>query len=148
MLVLSCEVIYLWERTSEKRSVKINNWGFFVHFVLRFEENSIETLQLCFNKDITTWCKVCTKRKAGSWFQKTHEEFEKLQTRSGKSKKLNFDDILSKKYIPLADDLSNITFSYLCEYSPNSLYHFSNHQSFFLTQLLCIFLAQTLHTFH
>ena len=59
----------------------------------------------------------------------------------------------SKKYILSAkilytEDLSNITFKYLCENSPNYLCHFLNHQSFFTTQLLCIFLAQTLHTFY
>ena len=57
-----------------------------------------------------------------------------------------------KKYIPSAKtytvDLSNITFNYLCVDSPNYLCHFWNHKSFFTTQLLCIFLAQTLHTFH
>ena len=46
------------------------------------------------------------------------------------------------------DDLSNITFNYLCENSPNSLCHFWNHESFFTTQFLCIFLAQTFHTFY
>ena len=44
------------------------------------------------------------------------------------------------------EDFSNITFNY-CENSPNSLYHFWNYKSFFKTQLVCIFLAQTLHTF-
>ena len=32
--------------------------------------------------------------------------------------------------------------------SPNYLCHFWNHKSFFTTQLLCIFLSQTLHTFY
>ena len=58
---------------------------------------------------------------------------------------------LSKKCILSAKtytkDLSNITFNYLCENSPNSLCHFWNHKSFFTTQLVCIILAQTLHTF-
>ena len=58
---------------------------------------------------------------------------------------------MSKKYIPSAkalhtEDLSNITFNYLSEKSPNSVCHFLNHKSFFTTQLLCICLAQTLHT--
>ena len=81
-------------------------------------------------------------------------EFGKLQTRSGKSKKFKFDGLLlSKKYIPSAkalhtEDLSNITFNYLSEKSPNSVCHFLNHKSFFTTQLLCICLAQTLHTFY
>ena len=44
-------------------------------------------------------------------------------------------------------DLSNITFNYLRENSPNSLCHFWNHKSFFITELACIILAQTLQTF-
>ena len=48
----------------------------------------------------------------------------------------------AKKYISAKtypDDISNITFKYLCENSPNSLYHFWNHKSFSTTQFLCIF---------
>ena len=72
-----------------------------------------------------------------------------LQTSNGKSNKLKFDELLlSKKYIPSAEDLSNITVNYLCENSPNYLCHFRNHKSFFTTQLACIFLAQTWHTFY
>ena len=59
---------------------------------------------------------------------------------------------LQKKYILSAKtytvDLSNTTFNYMCVDSPNYLSHFWNHKSFFTTQLLCIFLAQTLHTFY
>ena len=58
---------------------------------------------------------------------------------------------MSKNYIPspkiLFTDLSNTTFSYLCENSPNSWCHFWNHKSFFTTQLVYIILAQALHTF-
>ena len=67
--------------------------------------------------------------------------------------KLKFDELLlSKNYIPSAktlytEDFSNITFNYLCENSPNSLWHFWNHQSFFMTNFVCIFLAQILHFF-
>ena len=45
---------------------------------------------------------------------------------------------LSKKYIPSAKTL----------YTPNYLCHFWNDKPFFKTQLLCIMLAQTLHTFY
>ena len=45
------------------------------------------------------------------------------------------------------EHLSNITFNYLCENSPNYLFHFWNHMSFFTIQLLSIW-AQTLHTFY
>ena len=59
--------------------------------------------------------------------------------------------IFQKKNIPsikilYTEDLSNITFNYLSESSPNSC-HFWNHKSFFTTQLVCIILAPTLHTF-
>ena len=94
---------------------------------------------------MTKWCKIYTK--TDSWFQKSREEFEQLQGSSGKSKKLKFDGLLlSKKYIPSAriytEDLSNITFNYLGENSINYLCH----KSFFTTELLFIFLGQTLYT--
>ena len=62
-------------------------------------------------------------------FQKL-QEFEQLQTSSGKSKKLKLDGVFSKKKsIPSAKtlhtvDLSNITFNYLRVDSPNYLCHF------------------------
>ena len=40
--------------------------------------------------------------------------------------------LLAKTY---TEDLSNITFNYLCENSPNSIYYFWNHKSFFMTHL-------------
>ena len=46
------------------------------------------------------------------------------------------------------ENLPNITFNYMRENSPNYLCHFWNHKSFFMAQLLFIFLAQTLHTFY
>ena len=36
------------EGKSEKGCVEIEDWGFSVHFVLGFQENSIYTLYLCF----------------------------------------------------------------------------------------------------
>ena len=67
--------------------------------------------------------------KTDFWFQKSHDVFGQLQTSSGKSKKLKFYGLLlSKKYFPSAktytEDLSNITFNYLCEDSPIDLCHF------------------------
>ena len=61
--------------------------------------------------------------------------------------------LLTKNYILLAktlytEDLSNIAFNYLCENSLNSLCPLWNQESFFTTPLLCIFLAQMLHTFY
>ena len=56
-----------------------------------------------------------------------------------------------KKYIPSAktytEDLSNVIFNYLCENPLSYLWNFLKHKWFFTKQLLCIFLAQTLHTF-
>ena len=41
--------------------------------------------------------------KTDSWFQRSHEELEKLEISSEKSKKLKFDGLhMSKKYIPSA----------------------------------------------
>ena len=69
------------------RNVKTINW---IIFPTYFSHK--------FFPDITKWCKVCTK--TDSWFQKSHEEFEELQTSSGMSKKLKSDGLLlSKKYI-------------------------------------------------
>ena len=72
--------------------------------------------------------------------------------RQWKSEKVKFNGLhLSKKYIPSAkilytEDLSKITSNYL-ENSPNFVCHFWNHKSFFMTQLVSIFLAQKLHNF-
>ena len=54
-----------------------------------------------------------------------------------KVQKFKFDGLLSKTYSPSAktlntEDLSNITFNYLCENSPNSSCHFSSKKSVFL----------------
>ena len=38
----------IFERASENACVEIEDWGFSVHFLLGFEENSIYTLHLCF----------------------------------------------------------------------------------------------------
>ena len=64
----------------------------------------------------------------------------------------SMDCIFLKKYIAstktlYTEDLSNITFNYLCENSPNPLCPFWNHHSFFTTPVVYIILAQTLHTF-
>ena len=67
-------------------------------------------------------------RCAKAGFEKL-QEIEHLQTSSGKFKKLKFDALLSKKYIPSAKtlytvDLSDITCNYLCVDSPNYICHF------------------------
>ena len=60
---------------------------------------------------------------------------------------MKFDGLLlSKKYIPSpkihTEALSNITFNFLYENSPNDLCHFWNHMSFFTTQPLDSFWAK------
>ena len=132
---------YIFEKegTSQKRIVEIEDWGFCIHYLLEI------------SRKFNLWWKVYTK--TDSWFQKFHEEFEQLERGSGKFKKLQSDGLrLSKKYIPSAktyiEDLSNITFNYLRENSPNDVCHFRNHKSFFMTQLVCIFVTQTLHNFY
>ena len=95
-------------------------------------EASLYTLYWRFKEiSFTLYTYVVAKilRNGAKVIQKLHEEFGQLLTSSGKSKKLKFDGLLlSKKYIPSAktytEDLSNITFKYLCENSPNSLCHF------------------------
>ena len=83
-------------------------------------------LHLCFCQDITKWCKIYTK--TDFWFQISHEEFRKLHTGSGRSKKLKFDGLLlSKKHIPWANTLHTEDLSTLLSTtcSTNSLYHYS-----------------------
>ena len=82
--------LYTFDQVSRK---------FYLHFTLMF--------QLRYYKMVQSIQKVYK-----SWFQKL-QEFEQIQTSSGKSKKLKFDGLLSKKYIPSAKtlytvDLSNI----------------------------------------
>ena len=131
--------IFEKEGTSQKRIVEIEDWGFSIHYLLEV------------SRKFNLWWKVYTKTE--SWFQKFHEEFGQLERGSGKFKKLQSDGLrLSKKYISSAktymEDLSNITFNYLRENSPNDLCHFRNHKSFFMAQLVCIFVTQTLHNFY
>ena len=54
-------------------SVEIEDRGFSVHPILGFQKNSIYTLHLRLNSDITKWCRVYPE--TDSWFQKSHEEF-------------------------------------------------------------------------
>ena len=75
------------------------------------------------------------------------EEFEHLETSSGKYKKFKFDGLLLFKTL-YKEDISNITFNYLCENSPKFSCQFWNRYSYFTTQFHCICLAQTLHTFN
>ena len=143
-------VRYIWEGTSAKGCVEIEHWGFFVHFVLGFEENSIYTLTYVLAKILQNGAKFIQKLTPG--FKNHMRNLNNFRQAVKSPKSWNLMGFCPKKYIPSAKtytvDLSNITFNYLCVDSPNYLCHFWNHKSFFTTQLLCIFLAQTLHTFY
>ena len=41
--------IFFKKREHQKRCIEIEDWGFSVHFVLEFQENSIYTLHFFFN---------------------------------------------------------------------------------------------------
>ena len=85
---LAVEIFLKIDGTTQKGwCVEIEDWGFSVHFVLWFQENSIYTYVLykvLYKTKVlyTKWCKVFTG--TDSWFQKLHEEFGQLQTGSGK----------------------------------------------------------------
>ena len=78
--------------------------------------------------------------------QKSHEEFGQLQTSTGKSKKLKFDGLLSSKnkFVQKIHYIQRIKLSTTCV----KIYQITYVISFLTTQLLRIFLAQTLHTFY
>ena len=91
----------------------------------------------------------CTKFRYTKAGFKNYRNLNNFRQEVESPKSWNLIVFCPKKYIPSAKvDLSNITFNYLCVDSPNYLCHFRNHKSFFTTQILCIFLAQTLHTFY
>ena len=64
-------------------------------------------------------------QKTDSWFQKSYEEFWITSDKQWKVQKAEIQwATFVQKYIPSAkilygEDLSNITFNYLCENSPN-----------------------------
>ena len=94
-LVLTYRFRYFRKGKSEKECVEIEDWGFSVHFVLGFEENSIYTWHFYFRQGIAKWCKVYTE--ADSWFQKSHDEFKQQTVESPKS--WNVIGFYWKKYI-------------------------------------------------
>ena len=132
--------------TSEKGCVQIEDWGFSALFGLGFQENSIYTVHLCLVAKILQTGAKSTYTKAGF---KIYRNLDNFRQAVESPKSWHLMGFSPKKYIPSPKrsytvDLSNITFNYLCVDSPNYLCHFWNYKSFFTTQLLCIFLAQTL----
>ena len=147
-----CEKMYHWDWFFRARVVNntiyqfvgsnLEDWGFFVHFVLGFQENRMYTIHLCFSWDITKRCKVYTKLTPGlKMHMKTLNNFR--QTMESPKSWNSMSLLWSKKLIPSAktlytEDSSNNVFNFLCENSPNFSCHFWNHKSFFTSQLLCI----------
>ena len=153
LFVLTCGFRYFWKWGNIRKRVRWNRRvvQYSLHFVLGLHENSMYIhftlmLQLRYDSMVQSLYKSWLLVSKITW---------KIWATSDKQWKVQKGEIwwlFSKKYIPSSkilhtEDLSNITFNYLCENLPNYLCHFWNHQSFFTTQLLCIFLAQTLHTF-
>ena len=134
----------------EKGCVKIEDWGFSVHFGWEFQENSIIYTNTYVLAKILQNCAKFSYAKAGFKNYRNLNNFRqavespKSWNLMGFSPKNTFLQ-LKHKY---TEDLSSITFNYLCQNSPTYLCHLWNHKPFFTTQLLCIFLAQTLHTFY
>ena len=145
MLALTWGLRYFRKRGDIKKGcTEIEDWGFSVHFM--FQLRYYKLVQSLYKN----WLLV-SKITQGIW------------TISYKQWKVQNVEIwwvtfvqkihLSKKYISwakrwYAEDLSNITFNYSCKNSPNYLCPFWNQKGFFTTQLLCIFSAQTLHSFY
>ena len=122
------------------------------HFVLGFKKIQITLYTYVLAKIVQNGEDFIQKLTPG--FKNHMRNFDNFRQAVESPKTLKFDGLLlSIKYIPsaeklYAEDLSNITFNYLHENSPNSLCYFWNHKSFFTTQLFCIFLTQTLYTFY
>ena len=138
--------IFKNDGTSERGCVEIEDWGFSALFGLGFQENSIYTVHLCLVAKILQTGAKSTYTKAGF---KIYRNLDNFRQAVESPKSWHLKGFSPKNYIPSPKrsytvDLSNITFNYLCVDSPNYLCHFWNHKSFFTTQLLCIFLAQTL----
>ena len=97
----------------------LEDWGFFVHFVLGFQENCMYTIHLCFSWDITTRCKVYKKLTPGlKMYMKTLNNFRQAME---SPKSWNSMSLLwSKKLIPSAktlytEDSSKNVFNFLCK---------------------------------
>ena len=152
-MVLTFGFRYFWKWGNIRKSV---------HWNRRLRVLSIYTLDWGFKKiPLTLDTYVLAKvSQNGAKFRYTEANFQNYRNLNNfqqaaleSLKSWNLMDFCQKNYILSAKtlytvDLSNITFNYLCIDSPNYLCHFWNHKSIFTIQLLCIFLTQTLHTFH
>ena len=138
------------ERISLKQKgyVQIEDWGFSVHFGLGFKKILFTLYTYGLAKILQNGAKF-RYPKVGC---KKYRNLNNFRQATESPNSWNLMSFCPKKYIPPAKtytvDLSNITFNYFCVDSSNYWCHFWNRKSFFTTQLLCIFLAQTLHTSH
>ena len=124
----------------KKMCIEIEGWGFSVHFVLSFQENSHFTITF------TLYIYVLTKilqnyakfiQKLTPCFKNHMSNWDNFRQALGSPKSWNLMGYLcskinlSKKYISSAEALyiKDLTFNYLRENPPNylSLYHFSRH---------------------
>ena len=124
LLVLTCEFRYFWKWGNIRKRVGWNGrlrllCTLCIPVSRKFDLVTLYTYVLA--KILQNGAKL-----SDSWFHKSHEELEQLQSSCGKFKKLKFNGLLSKKYIPspktlYTEDLPNITLNYLylCENSPN-----------------------------
>ena len=124
-----CEKMYHWDWFFRARVVNntiyqfvgsnLEDWGFFVHFVLGFQENRMYTIHLCFSWDITKRCKVYTKLTPGlKMHMKTLNNFR--QTMESPKSWNSMSLLWSKKLIPSAktlytEDSSKNVFNFLCK---------------------------------
>ena len=146
-MVLTCGLRYFWKRGNMRKRVF---WNRGLRLLCTLWGRGFKKIQF------TVYIRVLAKMlQNGAKFRYTEAGFKNYRNLNifrqavGSSKRWNLMGFCPKKCIPSAKvDSSNITFNYLCVDSPNYLYHFWNHKAFFTTQLLCMRLAHTLHTFH
>ena len=142
-----------WKRANIRKRVCWNRRLRHLFFTLSITVSIKFYLHLCFKLRyyIQNGAKFLQKLALG--FKNHMRNLDNFRQAVESPKSWNLMGFSPKKYIPSAKTLytvglSNITSNYLCVDSPNYLCYFWNHKSFFTTQLLCIFLAQTLHTFY
>ena len=128
------------EGISEKGCVEIENWGFSVQFWLGFKKIPFTLYPYVLAKILQNGAKF---RYAKAGF-KNYRNLNNFRQAVESPKSWNLMGFCPKKNTFL--QLKHYT-QYLCVDSPNYLCHFWYQKSFFTIQLLCIFLAQALHTF-
>ena len=149
-MVLTCGFRYFWKWGNIRKKVHWNRrlrilctlWigisrKFHLHFTLMFQLRYYKMVQ-------SLGMQKLVSKITGIWT--TSEKQWKVQ-----EVEIWWAFVQKKPHIPWAKtytvDLSNITFNNLRVESPNYLYHFWKHKSFFTTQLLCIFISSNITYF-